>query len=34
MYKKAQSLAFPQKGRELEDIKVLPLVEDLVGAFL
>jgi len=34
MYKKAPLPVLPQKKRKLEDIKVLPLVEDLAGAFL
>jgi len=34
MYKKASSPVLPQRGRELEDIKVPPFVEDLAGAFL
>jgi len=34
MYKKVPLQALTQSGRDLEDIKVLPLVEDLAGAFL
>jgi hypothetical protein len=34
MYKKAPLPVLPQRGRELEDIKVLPFAEDLAGAFL